>query len=264
MAFFDAAAQAVVEIVLRFVMNNPVAAGNQKLQGRGNGLRIGDDAFGSFVQTKQDAHGNGAGNQRIVVVAGLAFLVVRQVMGFDVAVDKEIAAPFLHDFQAGAGKRNVEFDFECGRCQYGTADFWRVVVQPSGHQYRADALRDHADVFRLDAVFVLDVADKVVHIGNGSTDTGAVAAFAGAVAMTARVPCEIGKIIKTEFVGNKHHPAGMLVAAVEQHDGFIGRTVGSGSVAVEKRSAVLGRKVFLLLGHEKLLIVIFLNGIMTR
>ena len=88
-------------------------------------------------------------------------------------------------------------------------------MQPSGHQYRADALRDHADVFGLDTVFVLDVADEVVHIGNGSTDAGAVAAFAGAVAMTARVPCEIGKIVETKFAGNKHHPAGMLVAAVE-------------------------------------------------
>ena len=170
-------------------------------------------------------------------------------MGFDVAVDKEIAAPFLHDFQAGAGEGNVEFDFECGRCQYGAADFWRVVVQPSGNQYRADALRDHADVFGFDAVFALDVADKVVHIGNGSTDAGAVAAFAGAMAMTARVPCEIGKIVETEFVGNKHHPAGMLVAAVEQHDGFIGRTVGSGAVAVEKRSTVLSGEVFLLFLH---------------
>ena len=170
-------------------------------------------------------------------------------MGFDVAVDKEIAAPFLHDFQAGAGERDVEFDFECGRCQYGAADFRRVVVQPSGNQYCADTLRDHADVFRLDAVFALDVADKIVHIGNGSADAGAVAAFAGAVAMTARVPCEIGKIVETEFVGNKHHPAGMLVAAVEQHDGFIGRAVGSGAVAVEKFGAVLGGEVFLLFLH---------------
>ena len=95
-------------------------------------------------------------------------------------------------------------------------------MQPSGHQYRADALRDHADVFGFDAVFALDVADKVVHIGNGGTDAGAVAALAGAMAMTARVPCEIGKIVETEFVGNKHHPAGMFVAAVEQHDGFFG------------------------------------------
>ena len=155
-------------------------------------------------------------------------------MGFDVAVDKEITVPFLHDFQTGAGKRNVEFDFECGRCQYGATDFRGVVVQPSGHQYRADALRDHADVFRFDVVFALDVSDKIVHVGNGSADARAVAAFAGAVAMTACVPCEISKIVETEFVGNKHHPAGMLVAAMEQHDGFIGRAVGGGAIAVEK------------------------------
>ena len=122
-------------------------------------------------------------------------------------------------------------------------------MQPSGHQYRADALCDHADVFGLDTVFVLDVADEVVHIGNGGTDTGAVAAFAGTVSMTACVPCEIGKIVETEFVGNKHHPAGMLVAAMEQHDGFIGRAVGSGAVAVEKFGTVLGGEVFLLFLH---------------
>ena len=49
MAFFDTAAQTVVKIVLRFVMNHPVAAGNQKLHGRGNGLRVGDDAFGGLI-----------------------------------------------------------------------------------------------------------------------------------------------------------------------------------------------------------------------
>ena len=172
-----------------------------------------------------------------------------QVVRFDVAVDKEIAAPFLHDFQAGAGKRDVEFDFECGRCQYGAADFRGVVVQPSGNQYCADALRDHADVFGLDTVFALDVADEVVHVGNGSADTGTVAAFAGAVSMTARIPCEIGKIVETEFVGNKHHSAGMLMPAVEQYDGFIGRAVGGGAVAVEKFGTVLGGEVFLLFLH---------------
>ena len=76
-------------------------------------------------------------------------------------------------FKPVRAKGTYEFDFEC-RAMSNTAQriFWRVVVQPSGNQYRADALRDHADVFRLDAVFALDVADKVVHIGNGSTDTG--------------------------------------------------------------------------------------------
>ena len=99
MAFFDAAAQAVVEIVLWFVPNHPVAAGNQKLYGRGNGLRVGDHAFGGFVQAEQDAHGNSAGNQRVLVETVLAFFIVGQVVGFDVAVHKEIAAPFLHDFR---------------------------------------------------------------------------------------------------------------------------------------------------------------------
>ena len=47
------------------------------------------------------------------------------------------------------------------------------------------------------------------------------------------------------------------MSAMEQHNGFVGRTIGSRALAVEKRSTVLGRKVFLLFGHEKLLIVIF-------
>ena len=47
------------------------------------------------------------------------------------------------------------------------------------------------------------------------------------------------------------------MSAMEQHNGFVGRTINSRAIAVEKRSTVLGRKVFLLLGYEKLLIVIF-------
>lgn len=62
MVFFDAATQTVVEIVLRFVMNNLVAAGNQRLYRRDNGLCIGDGAFGGFIRTEQDAHGDGAGS----------------------------------------------------------------------------------------------------------------------------------------------------------------------------------------------------------
>ena len=53
------------------------------------------------------------------------------------------------------------------------------------------------------------------------------------------------------------------MSAMEQHNGFVGRTIGSRAIAVEKRSTVLGRKVFLLFGHEKLLIVMFLNSIMA-
>ena len=120
-----------------------------------------------------------------------------QIVGFDVAVDKEIATPFLHNFQTGTGKRNIEFDFERRRSQYGATDFRRVIVQPSRNQYRTNTLCNHADVFRFDAVFALNVSDKIIYISNRSTDTRTIAAFTRAVTMTARVPSKIGKIIKT-------------------------------------------------------------------
>ena len=217
MALFDAAAQPVVKRVLRRVVHHPVAAGYEQLHRRANCLRVGHHALGGIVQTEQNAHGNGAGNQRVAVVALLALAVVAQIVRFDIAVDEKIAAPFVEQAQAAAGKGNVEFDFESGRREHGAADIRCVVVQPGRHQHRAHALGDNTNVLRRNAVGAADVADKGIDVGHRCADARAVAARARTHAVAACVPSEAGKIVQAQLVGHKHHAAGMLVAAVKQN-----------------------------------------------
>ena len=256
MALFDAAAQPVVKRVLRRVVHHPVAAGYEQLHRRANCLRVGHHALGGVVQAQQNAHGNGAGNQRVAVVALLALAVVAQIVRFDIAVDEKIAAPFVEQAQAAAGKGHVEFDFESRRRKHGAADIGCVIVQPGRHQHRAHALGDNTNVLRLDAVGAADVADKGIDIGYRRADARAIAARAWAHAVAAGVPGEAGKIVQAQLVGHKHHAAGMLVAAVEQNQRFAAAAVGSGAVAVKQFGAVVGAEGFLLLLHGESFVLV--------
>ena len=256
MALFDAAAQPVVKRVLRRVVHHPVAAGYEQLHRRANCLRVGHHALGGIVQTEQNAHGNGAGNQRVAVVTLLALAVVTQIVRFDVAVDEKIAAPFVQQAQAAAGKGHVEFDFERGRREHGAADIRRVIVQPGRHQHRAHALGDNTNVLRRDAVGAADVADKGIDVGHRCADARAVAARARTHAVAACVPSEAGKIVQAQLVGHKHHAAGMLVAAVKQNQRFAAAAVGSGAVAVKQFGAVVGAEGFLLLLHGESFVLV--------
>ena len=91
-------------------------------------MRVGNDAFGGVVEAEQDAHRDGADDKRVALEVFLSRGVVGEVVRFDVAVDEEVAAQFVQQFQAAARKWHVEFDAEGGRGKHGAADAWRVVV----------------------------------------------------------------------------------------------------------------------------------------
>ena len=177
-----------------------------------------------------------------------------EVACFEVAVHEEVAAQFLQQAQHGAGKRQVEFDAEGGRGEYGAANRRRVVVQPGGDQHRAEALRDDCGVFRCDAVVVRDVRHEILDVGDAGGDARRIAARAGAVAMTARVPSEKGEVVEAEFVGEIHQAAGMFVATVEEDDGLVRAAVFRRAVAVEQLGAVAGGEGQLLLVHGSSLV----------
>ena len=110
-------------------------------------------------------------------------------------------------------------------------------------------MRDNRGVFRGDVVVALDVVHEVLDVGDAGADARRVAACAGAVAVTARVPGEEGEVVKAEFVGEIHQAAGMFVAAVEEDDGFVRAVVFRRAVAVKQLGAVAGGEGQLLLVH---------------
>ena len=173
-------------------------------------------------------------------------------MGFNIALHKEIAAPFLHQPQAAAGKRHIQLHFKGGRRQHGTANGRRIIVQPSAHQYRAHALRNHHHVLRRNAVGCLNMVNKILNIGHRSAQAGAVATLTRTHAVTAGIPGKIGHVVQTQLVGHKHHAPGMLMAAVKQQYGFIAAAVCRRAVAVKQGGAVLGGEGFLLFLHGAL------------
>ncbi|EHM49758.1 hypothetical protein HMPREF9080_02949 [Cardiobacterium valvarum F0432] len=248
-ALFDVAAEVVIEVVLRFVVHHPVVAGDKELQRRGDGLGIGDDAISGVVEAEQDAHRDGADDQRVAVEIVLPRLVVGEVMRLDVAVDEEVAAQLVEQAQAAARERNIKLDLERGRSEHGAAHRRGIVVQPGGDLHRADTLRDDGDIFQPDAVFALNVLHEILNIGDGAGDAGRIPTRAGAVTVPACVPGEISEVVETKLVGDEHQAAGMLVPPVEKDNGLVRAAVFGGAVAVKKGRAVAGSESFLLFVH---------------
>src|SRR5258705_230004 len=115
------------------------------------------DAFGEQAADRhvppyrgpQQVDGNRARDQRIGVEGLDTLGVVREESRLHVRVHEEVAAQLVHDLQAGARERHIEFDAEGRRGEHHAADARRVVVGPRGGQHRADALCHYGDVFYL-------------------------------------------------------------------------------------------------------------------
>ena len=101
-------------------------------------------------------------------------------------------------------------------------------MRPGRDQHRADALRDDRHVLGRDAVGGRDVVDEGLHVAHRGAEARAEAALAGRAAMAARVPGEEREVRQVELVGQMRHAAGMLVAAMEQHDGAARRAGRAG------------------------------------
>ena len=68
------------------------------------------------------------------------------------------------------------------------------------------------------------------------------AAFARRTTMPACIPGVEGEVVEPEFLDYMGHPAAMLVAAMQEHDGALRRAGAGGPEAVEKLHAVMARK----------------------
>ncbi len=90
------------------------------------------------------------------------------------------------------------------------------------------------------------MVDEGLDVAHRGAEAWAEAALAGRAAVAARIPGEDGEVRQVEFVGQMRHAAGMLVAAVEQQDGALGRARDRGPIAIEQLDAVVGRKRLLL------------------
>ena len=133
--------------MLRLMLHDFVVAGVRSKSGVVMACASATGARGGVVKAEQDAHRDGADDKRVAFEVFLPRFVVSEVACFEVAVHEEVAAQFLQQAQHGTGKRQVEFDAEGGRGEYGAANRRRVVVQPGGDQHRAEALRDDLQCF---------------------------------------------------------------------------------------------------------------------
>ncbi len=238
-ALLDRAGQALVEAVLRATVHDEIRTGYQQLHWHTDRLRICHDAVGGLVQAQQHAHRDRPGDQRIGSVAFHPRRIVGQPLRLDVAVDEEVAAQLLHQGQASARERHVQLHLERRRSHDQRAQARRVVVHPGGGHHGAHALRDHHDVLHRDAVLGTDVGDEAVQITYQRREARCIAARARRTAVAARIPGKERGIGQVQLIDQVGDPAGMFVAAMQQHDG-LGRRGGRGArpVPVEQRYLV--------------------------
>ncbi len=218
-AFLDGRAQPLVERVLRRAVNHPVGTGNQQLRRHGDGRCIGHDALRRLIEVQQDIDGNRARDQRVLLVAGDAPGIVRQEPGLDVAVDEELAAQPVHQFQARTRQRHVELDLEGRRRQHQAADPRRVIVHPGCGQDRAHALRHHRDALHRNAVDGGDMVDEGLDVAHRGGQAGAVAPLPRRASMAARIPREESVAGQVQFIHQVGDTARMLVPAMKQDHG---------------------------------------------
>ena len=115
-------------------------------------------------------------------------------------------------------ERHVELDLERRRREDHAAHARRVVVHPRRDDDGAHALRDDGDGLRREAVPRADVVDERLHVAHRRAEARRVTARAGRAAVPARIPGEEIEFGQVELGGQMPHAAGVLVAAVEDHD----------------------------------------------
>ncbi|MNV50986.1 hypothetical protein D3C71_1430170 [compost metagenome] len=247
MFFLVQAAQTIEELFLGFAMHHEIGAGDQQLNGYLNRLGIGYDPFGGFVETEQDIHGNGLGDQRVVVVAGDALRVMTEEPRLDVAVDEKVAAPLAHQRQPLAGERHIQLDLERRRRQHQRAYAWRVIVSPGGDDHRADALGDHREIFLVNLVSRLQVLAEGLHVAHAGGKARAVATGARREAMAPGIPGKEVVAGQVQFIHQVGNAARVFMAAMKQQYGlaWFVRCRVAWPVSVEQFHAIMGGECLL-------------------
>jgi hypothetical protein len=225
-------------------MHHPIRTRDQQLGRNGDGAGIGDDAFCRAIELQQDIDRDGARDQRVGIEGGDARRVVAQELRLDVGLHIEMPAELPHQGEARPRERHIELHLEGGRGQHQGADPGRIVMGPGRGENRADALRDDRHLLDRDAVRLGDMIDEGLNVAHRGPEAGAEAALAGRVAMAARIPGEEGEIRQVELVRQMGHAAGMLMAAMEQHDRTAWRA-GCGPKAIEQLDPVMGQEFVL-------------------
>jgi len=91
-------------------------------------------------------------------------------------------------------------------------------------------------MFHRDAVLGTDMGDEAVQIAHKRREARCIATRTRRTAVTARIPGEEGGVGQVQLIDQVGDPAGVLVAAVQQHDGLAGRGCGGARpVPVEQR-----------------------------
>ncbi len=211
-------AEAIEERMLRRVLDHPVGPGDEELGRQRDRRGIGDDPFGRFVEPEQNVDRNGPSQQRIGIVGRDARRIVGEQFRLDVARDEKIAAQRPHEPQARQRERHIELHLERRRCQDEAANARRVIVRPGRDDDGAHALRDDGDRLRGEAVARSDMVDERLYVAHRRAETRRMTARAGRAAVPARIPREEIEIGQVELARQMIHAAGVLVAAVKDHD----------------------------------------------
>ena len=88
-------------------------------------------------------------------------------------------------------------------------------MHPRGRNHRADALRDHREVFFLNSVSAGDMVTEGLHVPCAGGKTGAVTSWAGRLAMSTGVPGEEIKLRQVEFIDHMGDTPRVLVTAMK-------------------------------------------------
>ncbi|MNM61604.1 hypothetical protein D3C81_729080 [compost metagenome] len=110
--FLACTAQALEETRLRFALDHKVRTRDQQLGRHLDGLGVSHHAVGRFIQAQQHGHRNRSADQRVGHIRHDPLGVMGEQARFDVAVDEEVAAHGLEQFQARPCEGHIQLYLE--------------------------------------------------------------------------------------------------------------------------------------------------------
>lgn len=161
--------------MLGLVMDHIVRPRDQQLHRLNNCVSVTHYPPGCLMQPQQNVHRNGAGNERVFLIAGNPFRVVGKKAGFDITVNKEVAEQTGHQRECGPGQGHVKLYFEGGGRQGEPTNPRRIIVCPGSRQHCTYALGNHIHVLLGEAMAAFQVLHKALQVTHRRAVAGTVA-----------------------------------------------------------------------------------------